>query len=63
MTSALPLSPLTATELNDRARSHAFMAVGALAAWANGSRIDAEPSVAIDHARKVIAYHDAADAR
>ena len=61
MTDALPFSPLTATEIRDRVRSHAFMAVGALTAWADGPRFDPEPTVALDHARKVIAYQDAGE--
>jgi hypothetical protein len=61
-TTAVSFSPLTTHELADRSKSHAFMAVGALAAWADGPR-NSEPDIATCHARKVIAYQDALEAR
>lgn len=60
--SALPFSPLTDAELRNRAHEHAFMTVGALVAWADGPRWS-EPSIAIEHARMVVAMHDAEERR
>ena len=63
MREALPYSPLTHTELNDRAQAHAFMCVGALNQWASREPRGDRPEIAIEHAREASALLDAAAAR